>query len=190
MSILYDHIEGKLNEAKFFLAAMEMAHAAHKKHVLALRKPFEAEGAELAHTFQYNFSAFLSAHRAVRYYIIRVSRRIADTARWRKDIDNNPVLEALHHLRDVDIHDETLNMKSTTRLLDLQTNPKIEVSGLILDEKWLGGLARLGKHPAALEYLIGKNILNIAHEGIAEVERAVAEGRERGYLRPQRAAGY
>jgi hypothetical protein len=145
LGILFDHVEEKMMEVKFFLAAMDVIHAQHMKHLLALRRPFDVEGKDIARAFQFNFSAYLSAHRAVRHYIVRVSRKVKNTKQWRKNIDRRTVLNALHHLHDVDVHDETLNMSSGVRLRNLQTRPEVSTSDLKLHEGTLAANRRIAE---------------------------------------------
>lgn len=184
--ILFDHIKEKLNEVRFFQKALETMHDVHLEHISRSMRPFDEKGKPIARAFQYQLSALLSAHRAVRYYIIMVSKRVAGTKGWRDQVDDNVVLEAFHHLRDVDIHDETLNIASRITLRNLQGTPEVRLSGLILDERSLKGIKRLARQPEALKYLMSKNIIEIVREGVTELERIVAEGRALGYLAPQR----
>ncbi len=64
-----------MNELRFFSKRMDAMHKLHSNHVRLLRRPFDEHGKPIARAFQYNFSAHLSAHRAVRYYINRISGR-------------------------------------------------------------------------------------------------------------------
>ncbi|HEX4013529.1 MAG TPA: hypothetical protein VHX17_06525 [Candidatus Cybelea sp.] len=191
MQIFFDHIEDKMSELRFFQSAMEGMHREYIDHTRRVLRPVDEDSRQIMTHFQYYFSAYLSAHRAVRYYIIRVSNKVNDSKEWRQALDQNVVMEALHHLRDVEIHDETLNMRSMVTLRDIQTaNPKLEISDLKLDERGTRSITRLVKYPEALEYLVSRSILEIARNGVAALEGAIHEGRERGFLRPQRLSGY
>lgn len=183
--MLFDHIEEKLNEVKYFLNKLEVTHDEHARHVRsAMRRPFEGEGKSIAGAFQYNFSAYLSAHRATRYYITRVSGKVENTAQWRADIDRRPALDALHHLRDIDIHDQTLNMAMTTTVR-MRPVPEIQFSDLRLHATSLAANKRLAKRPSALAYLTENSIVEIARDGVSELEEVILDGRERGYLKSQ-----
>lgn len=188
--IFFDHIEEKMNELRFFHKALEETHERHLAHVRTLRRPFDDQGKPIARYFQYFLSAYLSAHRAVRYYVTRVSGKVALAKEWRAGIDCNVALRALHHLRDVEVHDETLNMSSSVRLTEMQTNPLLHASGLMLDERSLRGIKRLANHPELLEYLTSKSVIEIARDGVDHLEQIVSEGRQRGYLAPQPLSGY
>jgi hypothetical protein len=190
VKVLFDHIEEKLNELRFFLEALEEAHGKHLEHVKTLRRPFEGEGRRYVRHFQYCLSAYLSAHRAVRYYVIRISGRVSGTREWRAAIDKNIVLEALHHLRDVEIHDETVNLATTVRMTDIQSNPTIYLSGLMLDDRSLAAIKRVATHPESLEYLTSRSVIEICREGVSTLERVVQEGRDLHYLDPQPLSGY
>jgi hypothetical protein len=49
----------------------------------------------------------------------------------------------------------------------------------------LRAVRRLASNPIAIEYLVSKPIVEIADDGIRELEDAVREGRELGLLKPQ-----
>ncbi|HEY1728284.1 MAG TPA: hypothetical protein VGG22_07925 [Candidatus Baltobacteraceae bacterium] len=178
---LFDHVEEKINESKYFLQAMDLLRAKHVEHVRSLRRPFEGEGRAFVKMFQYNFSAYLSAHRTTRYYVNRVSGKIQGTAEWRRAIDADMTLEALHHLRDADIHDETLNVGMTMSIRQGQ----FSFSGLHLHERALAANSRIAKRPEILRYLLSKSIIDIATEGLKSLESVVEDGRRRGFLKPQ-----
>ncbi len=105
---------------------------------------------------------------------------------WRATLDQNNILEALKHLRNVEIHDETMNMSTRTTLSNIgEGKGDINVSGLMLHEAALRTSRRLAPHHTAIEYLISKPIVVIAEDGVRELEGAVRDGRERGFLKPQ-----
>jgi hypothetical protein len=184
--MLFDHIEEKLNELRFFKQAMDATHNLHLDHVRLLRPPFDLQGKPIARAFQYNFSAYLSAHRAVRYYINRISGKSSEAVQWRAALNENNVLEALMHLRNAEIHDETMNMSTRTTVSNMgEGKADVKVSGLVLHEAALRAIRRLAPHPSAIEYLVSRPIVEIAEHGIRESEDAVREGRERGFLKPQ-----
>lgn len=186
--IAFDHIGEKVREVEFFFQAMETLHNAHVEHIVNRARPaFDGEGRAIARAFQYNLSAFLSAHRAVRYYMIRVSGRMPGTKPWRSQIDNNPIMEALHHLRDVDIHDETMNMSSTMTFQNFGDGQgELSTSGLTLHRGTLVANERLKRRPQVIEVLVARPILEIAREGLAAVKNVVHDGRRLGYLTPQK----
>jgi hypothetical protein len=177
----FDHIEGKLGELRFFKTAMEEMHRSYEQHAVRLRR-FDEDMSGIAKRFSYYFSAFLSAHRAIRYYIIRLSNKVPGTADWRRSLDDNPVLDALHHLRDVAIHDETLNLASTTTVGAGAGNPDIKWSGLMLHDESLNNIRRFLRRPDAITYLTSKPILQIAEDAFREILKAIEEGRQKGYL--------
>jgi hypothetical protein len=189
--MLFDHIEEKLNELRFFKQAMAAMHELHLNYVRLGRPPFDQRGKPIARAFQYNFSAYLSAHRAVRYYMNRISGKSADAVRWRTELDNNTVLDALTHLRNVEIHDETMNMSTKATLSNMRNGgADLTVSGLMLHEAALRAIRRLEQHPSAVEYLISKPIVEIAEDGVRELENAVLLGRRLGFLQPQPLSGF
>jgi hypothetical protein len=143
---------------------------------------FDEEMSSIGKRFGYLFSAFLSAHRAIRYYVIRISNKVSGTADWRRSLDNNPVLDALHHLRDVEIHDETLGLASTTTINPVAGSPDIKWSGLMLSDESLSDIRRFLKRREAITYLTSKPILEIAEDGFREIVKAIEDGREKGYL--------
>lgn len=186
--VAFDHISEKMREVEFFFKGMEHLHNAHVQHVVARARPaFDAEGNQIARAFQYHFSAYLSAHRAVRYYIIRVSGKVPDTAEWRERIDNDLAMEALHHLRDVDIHDETLNMSNTMNFKTLDDGQgELSTSGLMLHRGTLVANKRLKKRPEVINFLADRPIMEIAEHGISSLKAIVEEGKRLGYLTAQK----
>jgi hypothetical protein len=109
---------------------------------------------------------------------------------WRDTLEKNKVLEALKHLRNVEIHLETMNMSTRTTLSNMgDGKATITVSGLMLHEPALKAIGRLAPHTTAIEYLVSKPIVEIADDGLRELEHAVREGRERGFLKPQPLSG-
>jgi hypothetical protein len=183
----FDHVGEKLNEAAFFVHAMDILHKQHVDHILVAHRPaFDGQGRTIARAFQYNFSAFLSAHRATRYFIIRISGRLPETSGWRKRIDNDPIMEAFRHLRDVDIHDETLNMSARLSITKNDDGTdSLGTSGLMLHRDTLSANRRLQRVPEVIDLWSARPILRISQDGLKALTDIVHEGQQLGYLRPQ-----
>jgi hypothetical protein len=183
----FDDIVEKMRELEFRLSQMENFHESFLKAVYhdgqINVRPFDGESGEFARLFRYEFAAFLSVHRTLRYYIIRKSGKISGTAEWRAQIDDSPVLDALHHLRDVDIHDGIPEQATTVRVQGIQTGkPSVTVEPLRLAADSLKQNRRFKNRDAALAYLQDRCIPDIARDGCAELARVLDEGRQNGFI--------
>jgi hypothetical protein len=81
-------------------------------------------------------------------------------------------------------------MTTSLSLSELQTNHQIQVSGLTLHDRGLRAIKRLANRPDVVTYLASNGIVEIAREGLVELERIVIEGRQLNYLPAQRLSGY
>lgn len=97
--IAVNHIQLKVFEAEYFYMNMRAIQDTYLQLNNNLLRGDSPDGHLLRRAFSYNLSAFLSAHRSARYYIVRISNKPGTTG-WRKAIDDVPVLKAFHHLRD------------------------------------------------------------------------------------------
>ena len=183
----FDDIAEKMRELEFRLSQMEEMHekfikAVYQDGQINIR-PFEGASGEIARRFRYEFAAYLSVHRTVRYYVIRKSGKIAGAKSWRGRIDDTPVLDALHHIRDIDIHDEIPEHATTVKVRGIQTgNPSVTIDPIGLAFESLNQNRRFRNRDPALAYLHNRSVLDIARDGRAELARVLGEGRQRGFL--------
>jgi hypothetical protein len=183
-TIAVNHIQQKLFEAEYFYGTMREI----QDTFIRLNNLLRAQGVEgrmLMKAFSYNLSALLSAHRSVRYYVVRVSGTTPCTTAWRKQIDDVPVLKAFHHLRDLDIHDETMNFGSTTKFVSGDPEP-ITTTEFALHRATLEASRRLKTHPDVIETLCSGSIVDISKTGIETLKAIVKDGFSKGYLTLQK----
>lgn len=177
--ISVNHIQLKVFEAEYFYINMRTIQDAFIQLNNDLLRGDSPDGHLLRRAFSYNLSAFLSAHRSARYYIVWISNKPGTTA-WRKAIDEVPVLKAFRHLRDLDIHDETLNFSSTTTVR--AGDPAPMTTDFTLHKTTLEASRRLKAFPDVIAILCSDSIVNLAEQGLETLKAVVKDGFSKGHL--------
>lgn len=176
------HIVQKLQEAEFFLNGMKHYSDEVMSRVRFGDSVFTPHHYPLVRAFQYHLSGMLSAWQCVAYYMAAKCRRNAEAKKWYDSLKNRKLLAAFKHLRDSDIHDETISpaVQHTIRMGPQGSQER----GFTVASGSLHGLERFKNHSNLADMLCERPILSLAEDALNELRTVVEEGRAKGYLTP------